>query len=88
MKSLAVVIGGLLVAASAVASEPEPASGLMGLGFHNDELTGVEKIMNMQAEAPARKGELTDALYIRTQERLANSFDHPIREQMAESTRD
>lgn len=88
MKLLTVVLAGMVMAATAGASEPEPASGLMGLGFHRYEATGVAQIMDMQAQAPARKGELSEALYIKTQERLAKSFERAIPERMTESTSD
>lgn len=88
MKRLTVLVAGLLLATVTVAAEPEPAPGLMGLSFHTDEPAGVARIMRQQAEAPVRKGELSEALYIKTQERLASSFDQPIPEQIAESSRD
>jgi len=88
MKRLTAVIAGLLLATTAAASEPEATPGLMGLSFHTYEPTGVERIMEQQVQAPVRKGELSEALYIKTQERLANSFDQPIPERIAEPSSD
>ena len=88
MKVLKVMMSGLLVATGAVAAEPEVTEGLMGLSFQTYETTGVVRIMEEQAKAPVRKGELSEALYIKTQERLTNTFDQPIPERIAESSRD
>ncbi len=88
MKLLTVMMAGLLMTTTAAAAEPENASGMMGLSFQTYESTGVVRIMQEQAKAPISKGELSEALYIKTQERLANTFDQPIPERIAESSRD
>lgn len=79
----------MLTLAGTVANAGEPDdSGLAGVSFSDDKRAEVREALNKQAEKPSEGGELPMTLYVKTQERLAESFDQPIPEKLGESTRD
>ncbi|ONF45040.1 hypothetical protein BTO32_00745 [Marinobacter lutaoensis] len=78
----------MLVAPTVLAADPEPLPGLVGVSFAKDARAVPRKVLDQQAAKPARGGELSATLYVKTQERLAESFQQPIPDKMVESTRD
>lgn len=85
---LGIGVAVLLTSAAAMADKPAVDAGLEGVSFASDKRSPVRKAMDKQAQQKAEGGELSLGLYVRTQERLAQSFDQPIPEKMVESTRD
>lgn len=75
-----------LAATSAQANPPDNDLGLAGVSFDQDDRTEARKAMDEQAQRPARGGELSSTIYIKTQERLAKSFEQPIPDKIGEST--
>lgn len=61
---------------------------LTGPGFERDERAHARKALDAQVEQPVKGKELSAQIYLRTQKRLAESFDHKIPETLAEPTRD
>lgn len=65
-----------------------PEDGLSDVSFAKEKKPLVRKALNKQAEKPAKGGELSATLYIKSQERLADSFDQAIPATLGESTRE
>lgn len=82
----------LAAVGNAHADEPkaaqEPVGGMMGLSFQDDERSKVAKILDEQASRPATGGELSQDIYVLTQERIAETFSRPIPDSINEPTRD
>ncbi|CAN0601941.1 unnamed protein product, partial [Ectocarpus sp. 12 AP-2014] len=62
--------------------------GMMGLSFQKDARSNVAKILDEQASQPAVGGELSQAIYVKTLERVEETFSRPIPDSINESTRD
>ncbi|MEQ9547814.1 MAG: hypothetical protein RIK85_17585 [Marinobacter sp.] len=62
--------------------------GIIGLSFETDSRKSVTRIMDEQASRPVKGGELSQAIYVVTQERIAETFSRPIPDSINESTRD
>ncbi|MBZ0334191.1 hypothetical protein MARI_18730 [Marinobacter sp. JH2] len=75
-----------LVASNALATEPDTELGLSGVHFELDKRTNVRKVFDKQAEQAPVDGELSMALYAKTQKRLAESFDQPMPDRIGESS--
>jgi len=88
MKNILVLVAGIVVSASAVASDAVDADAMMGPSFKQDEPGNLRRVMDIQAELPARGGELSELLYVRTQERISETFARPMPDRIGESTRD
>lgn len=90
-RSLLVIVS-LTVIGIAQASErdikEEKAGRMMGLSFETDSRSNVTKIMDEQASKPVKGGELSQGIYVLTQERIAETFSRPIPDSINESTRD
>ena len=78
----------LLATGTAMAADTGAAPEIEGVSFADDKRPLTRKALDKQAQQPPRGGELSLGLYVRTQERLAHSFEQPIAEKMVESTRD
>ncbi|RMJ05621.1 hypothetical protein DOQ08_00291 [Marinobacter litoralis] len=76
----------VLVTFNAMATEPEAELGLSGVNFQPDNRTDVRKIFDQQAEQKTEGGELSMALYAKTQKRLAESFDQSMPDRIGESS--
>ncbi|MFV8571564.1 hypothetical protein ACNQ6O_10200 [Marinobacter sp. SBS5] len=75
-----------LVTSNAIATETETDLGLSGVHLERDNRTDVRKIFDKQADQTPRGGELSTALYAKTQKRLAESFDQPMPDRIGESS--
>ncbi|MDP4548542.1 MAG: hypothetical protein ABJM19_07060 [Marinobacter sp.] len=75
-----------LFASNAMATEPDTDLGLTGVQLERDTRTDVRKIFDNQARQKAGGGELSMALYAKTQKRLAESFDQPMPDRIGESS--
>ncbi|KPP97804.1 hypothetical protein [Marinobacter sp. HL-58] len=80
-------ISGVVMAEDPDQSDDKPG-GMIGLSFEADPRSDTEKVMDEQASKPVRGGELTQDIYVLTQERIAETFSRPIPDRISESTRD
>lgn len=87
MRSIILSATALLFAGSALAGDA-PEDGLSDVSLARKTTPQVRTALNHQAEKPAKGGELSTTLYIKSQERLADSFDQAIPEKLGESTRE
>lgn len=82
----------LVAVGNGYAEEPKAAEetlgGMMGLSFQDDDRSNVAKILDEQASQPAKGGELSQDIYVLTQERIAETFSRPIPDSINESTRE
>lgn len=76
----------VLVTSNALATEPDTELGLSGVHFESDNRADVRKVFDKQAEPTPTAGELSMALYAKTQKRLAESFDQPMADRIGESS--
>ncbi|WP_323751174.1 hypothetical protein [Marinobacter sp.] len=76
----------VLAASNAMATDAETDLGISGVDFERDTRTSVRKIFDEQAEQPRKGGELSMALYAKTQKRLADSFDQAMPDRINESS--
>lgn len=76
-----------LIASTVLAEEPDTDTGLVGVTF-SQKSSVVRRIFEEQAARPAPGGELNTGIYIKSQERLAKTFEQPIPDELVESTRD
>ncbi|RBP25051.1 hypothetical protein DET50_12444 [Marinobacter pelagius] len=62
--------------------------GLIGMDYTPAEQYRARAILQRQSDRPSeqREGELSNELYIKSLERLADTFEHPIPETASEST--
>jgi hypothetical protein len=87
MKFKASVLATMVLAtSSALATEPGAELGLSGVHFESDNRTDVRKVFDKQAEQKPAGGELSMALYAKTQKRLAESFDKPMPDRVGETS--
>ncbi|MCK7551632.1 hypothetical protein [Marinobacter goseongensis] len=82
------VMGSASVYAQSVESSEAQLGGMMGLSFQKDARSNVAKILDEQASQPAVGGELSQAIYVKTLERVEETFSRPIPDSINESTRD
>ncbi|GGC57008.1 tetratricopeptide repeat protein [Marinobacter halophilus] len=64
------------------------ANQLAGLSFNPPPPAGATKILDDQAQRPAKGGELSEPVMVNTLERLSDSFRQPIPQRIGESSRE
>ncbi|WP_336367030.1 hypothetical protein [Marinobacter sp. C2H3] len=70
-----------------VSADTTDAAGLMGVQTHAGPSSDVRKALQAQASQPPRGGELSDRVVVKTLQRLSDSFDQPIPEQLKAPSR-